>query len=290
MDRPRRPRLALPGWRCCSGFIGVLGFSFSLPATRLAVEELDATFVGLGRAVVAAALERRAAACVLRRARPRARAARPAGARGSGSGGRLPAVHRARPRELSSAHGAVIAGLLPAATASWPWCAPGAPRARLLGWPAARAWPRCSCSPPPRAPAVLRLATFYVLCAVALGALGYAEGGALARELGGCADDLLGAGAVDAGRRAVRGGGRGHRRTCPGGAVAWLGFAYVSLVSMFLGFFAWYAGLAAGGVAKIGRPAGPAVSDPHGRPLCSGRRWARPRSLRRWPRCQRGGD
>ena len=39
-----------------SGFLGVLAFSFSLPATRLAVEDLDPTFVGLGRALVAAAL------------------------------------------------------------------------------------------------------------------------------------------------------------------------------------------------------------------------------------------
>jgi len=34
---------------------------------------------------------------------------------------------------------------------------------------------------------------------------------------------------------------------------AWLGFAYVSVVSMFLGFFAWYAGLARGGVARVGQ-------------------------------------
>jgi len=38
-----------------------------------------------------------------------------------------------------------------------------------------------------------------------------------------------------------------------GGTGAWLGFAYVCLFSMFLGFFAWYAGLARGGVAKIGQ-------------------------------------
>ena len=37
------------------------------------------------------------------------------------------------------------------------------------------------------------------------------------------------------------------------GATAWLGFAYVSVISMFLGFFAWYAGLARGGVARIGQ-------------------------------------
>jgi drug/metabolite transporter (DMT)-like permease len=34
---------------------------------------------------------------------------------------------------------------------------------------------------------------------------------------------------------------------------AWWGFTYVSVISMFLGFFAWYAGLARGGVAKVGQ-------------------------------------
>jgi drug/metabolite transporter (DMT)-like permease len=35
------------------------------------------------------------------------------------------------------------------------------------------------------------------------------------------------------------------------GPTAWLGFAYVSVFSMFLGFFAWYRGLAVGGVARV---------------------------------------
>jgi drug/metabolite transporter (DMT)-like permease len=35
------------------------------------------------------------------------------------------------------------------------------------------------------------------------------------------------------------------------GGSAWLGFAYVAVVSMFLGFFAWYAGLARGGTARV---------------------------------------
>jgi drug/metabolite transporter (DMT)-like permease len=32
---------------------------------------------------------------------------------------------------------------------------------------------------------------------------------------------------------------------------AWFGFAYVSIVSMFLAFFAWYRGLAIGGVSRV---------------------------------------
>lgn len=35
------------------GFLGVLVFSLTLPATRLAVAEIDSNFVGLGRALVA---------------------------------------------------------------------------------------------------------------------------------------------------------------------------------------------------------------------------------------------
>ena len=34
---------------------------------------------------------------------------------------------------------------------------------------------------------------------------------------------------------------------------AWLGFAYVSIISQFLAFFAWYQGLAKGGVARVGQ-------------------------------------
>ncbi len=37
----------------------------------------------------------------------------------------------------------------------------------------------------------------------------------------------------------------------PVGSGAWLGFAYVSVFSMWLGFFAWYRGLALGGVVRV---------------------------------------
>jgi drug/metabolite transporter (DMT)-like permease len=92
----------------------------------------------------------------------------------------------------------------------------------------------------------------FILIAVALSAIGYAEGGALARELPGwqviCWAVVL-----------------SLPLTLPIGVVAalgselqadtgaWLGFAYVAAVSALLGFFPWYAGLARGGVAKIGQ-------------------------------------
>ena len=41
------------------------------------------------------------------------------------------------------------------------------------------------------------------------------------------------------------------RPAAPVAASAWLGFAYVSLVSMWIGFFAWYRGLALGGTLRV---------------------------------------
>ena len=104
---------------------------------------------------------------------------------------------------------------------------------------------------PGRRPA-LQAGDAFLLGAVVLCAIGYAEGGALSRTLGGpttiCWALVLAApltASVTALAIALTG--------LHAGATAWLGFAYVAVVSMFLGFFAWYAGLARGGVARIGQ-------------------------------------
>jgi len=154
--------------------------------------------------------------------------------------------------ELTSAHGAVIVGLLPAATAAMAvvragerpsrgfWLASGAGLVAVLAFAASQG----AGAPQP--------ADGLVLIAVALGALGYAEGGALARDLGGW-QTICWALVLSMPLVAPLALIAGVTRDVSGGAEAWLGFAYVSLVSMFLGFFAWYAGLARGGVAKIGQ-------------------------------------
>ena len=100
------------------GFVGVLAFSFSLPATRLAVEDLNATFVGLGRALVAAAL----AALLLawRRERVPDRRDLPRFALvGLGVVVGFPIFTSLALQHTSSAHASVVVGLLPAATAAW---------------------------------------------------------------------------------------------------------------------------------------------------------------------------
>jgi drug/metabolite transporter (DMT)-like permease len=233
------------------GFLGVLGFSGSLPATRVAVEELDASFVGLGRAVVAAALGG-VLLLVLRQPRPKRAQLGGLALVALGVVIGFPVFTAFALRELSSAHGAVIVGLLPAATAAMAvirggerpsrgfWLASG------LGLVAVLAFAATQGAGLPTA------ADGLVLVAVAFGALGYAEGGALSRELGGwqtiCWALLLSMPLVFPLAAAAAATG-----DLSGGAGAWAGFAYVSLVSMFLGFFAWYAGLARGGVAKIGQ-------------------------------------
>ena len=233
------------------GFIGVLGFSFTLPATRLAVEDLDATFVGLGRALVSALLAA-ALLVVMRERRPTREQAGRLGVVALGVVVGFPLLSALALRELTAAHGAVIVGLMPAATAIMAVLRAGEQPSRGFWLSSAAGLVAVLSFAALQGAGAPTVADLLVLAAVALGALGYAEGGALAREMGGwqviCWALLLAApllapvAAVAAARDGLH-----------AGADAWLGFAYVSLISMFLAFFAWYAGLARGGVAKIGQ-------------------------------------
>jgi drug/metabolite transporter (DMT)-like permease len=233
------------------GALGVLGFSFSLPATRLAVAELDPVVVGLGRALIAAALA--AALLAWRRERVPARAdLRRLLVVGLGVVIGFPIFSSLALRDLSAAHATVIVGLLPAATAVGAVLRAGEHPSRgfwvaaLLGLAAVLTFAAA------QGAGGIALADVYVLAAVALCALGYAEGGALARTYGGwqvicwalvlTAPFLVPVVAVAAARTGLQ-----------AGTDAWLGFAYVALISMFLAFFAWYRGLALGGVARIGQ-------------------------------------
>jgi drug/metabolite transporter (DMT)-like permease len=145
----------------------------------------------------------------------------------------------------------VLVGLLPAATA-----VAAVIRARerpsLAFWLASAAGLVCVLIFATAQGAGLTARDGLMLLAVAAGALGYAEGGALARELGGwrvicwalvlSLPVLVPAVALALGAHLPQASAR-----------AWLGFGYVSLVSMFLGFFAWYRAMALGGVARVGQ-------------------------------------
>jgi drug/metabolite transporter (DMT)-like permease len=232
------------------GFVGVALFSLSLPATRVAVEDLDATFVGLGRALVAAVLA--GALLAVRRERLPDRRDLPRFLLvGIGVVIGFPLLSALALRHLSSAHASVVVGLLPAATAVWAVARAGErpPRAFWLAVVAGLV-------------AVLAFAVtqgvdglagadLLVLGAVVLGGLGYAEGGVLSRRYGGW-QVICWALVLTAPFLVVP-----VALTLPDGlhgdVEAWTGFVYVAVVSMFVAFFAWYHGLALGGVAKIGQ-------------------------------------
>jgi drug/metabolite transporter (DMT)-like permease len=233
------------------GGLGVLGFSFSLPATRLAVEDLDPTIVGLGRALVAAVLA--AVLLAVRRERVPDRADFPRLAViGVGVVIGFPIFSSIALRELSSAHASVIVGLLPAATAAFAVLRAGERPGRGFWFAALAGLAAVLAFAATQGASGIGTGDLAVLAAVALGALGYAEGGALSRRYGGwqvicwalvfTAPALVPFVAVAIARDGIA-----------ASADAWLGFAYVALISMFLAFFAWYRGLAEGGVARIGQ-------------------------------------
>ncbi|WP_218148301.1 DMT family transporter [Lentzea xinjiangensis] len=233
------------------GALGVLGFSFSLPATRLAVAGLDPWFVAFGRALVAGVLAIGYLAL--------SRAPRPSVAQvgrlvvvAAGIVVGFPLFTSLALTTQTSAHGAVVIAVLPMSTAIWAvlraserppvafWLSSGAGLLAVLAFVATGGGLSGS----------FGVADLYLVIAVVLCGLGYAEGGALSRELGGARTvcwALVVSLPVTIPVSVVT--ADFSRAT----TVVWLSFGYVALISMFLGFFAWYAGLAAGGVAKIGQ-------------------------------------
>jgi drug/metabolite transporter (DMT)-like permease len=236
------------------GFVGVLAFSFTLPFTRVAVAAFDPLLVGAGRAVVAAAL----GALVLGVTRTRLPARRLwprilVVAAGVVVG--FPFLTSFALQTAPASHGAVVIGLLPAATAAVAVLR-GRERPSRLFWVASLAG----------AAAVitftvvsgggfggLHLSDLLLLGAVVAAATGYAEGGLLAREIGSwqvICWALVAASPVMVVLSAVS--LTAHPLDPAAVPVeAWLAFAYVALVSMFLGFFAWYRGLAIGPIATV---------------------------------------
>jgi drug/metabolite transporter (DMT)-like permease len=231
------------------GFIGVCCFSLTLPATRVAVPELGAVVVGLGRAVIAAVL----AGLVLALRREPFPAAHTAALVTTGLGVVIgfPLLSALALRTVPSVHGAVIAGFLPAATAVFATLRGGERPSGWFWFGSALGMVAIVLFAKAQGAGTLQLPDVLLFLAVAAGAYGYAEGARVSRALGGwrviCWSLVLTAPVLvlPVGYDIVhRGGLHAH-------AAAWAGFAYVAIVSMFVGFFAWYAGLARGGIARV---------------------------------------
>ncbi|WP_253943693.1 DMT family transporter [Nocardioides marmotae] len=233
------------------GLLGVAAFSLTVPFTRVAVDGLSPLFIGSGRAVVAAVL---AIACLVvsRQILPQGRQWPRLALVGGGVVVGFPLLTSFALTTAPASHGAVVIAVLPAATAVMTvlrgherpptafWAAAGAGAAAALVFASAQGGGWGS----------LHWADLMLFGAVMAAAVGYAEGGLLARELGAwqtvswalviCAPLMVGLTVVSA-----------AQETPHGTPQQWASFAYLGVVSMFLGFFAWYRGLAIGPMAQV---------------------------------------
>jgi drug/metabolite transporter (DMT)-like permease len=236
------------------GLAGVAIFSLTLPFTRLAVRELDPLFLALARALGAAVL----AAGWLRVRRvsfPERSALWPLAIVALGCVLGFPLLSSIAMRTVPASHGAVLAGMLPLATALY---------AALRGYerPSNGFWLVALLGSGlvvvfalSQGGGALQPADLLMFGAIVAAAAGYAEGGRVARTLGGqetiCWALVLAA--VPAAVLLAALEGDQLARLGSVGAASWLGFGYVTVGSMFIGFFFWYRGLALGGVARVGQ-------------------------------------
>ncbi|GAA2723312.1 DMT family transporter [Cellulomonas aerilata] len=230
----------------------MVAFSLTVPLTRLAaLDGLSPLFIGSGRAVVAAAVAATVLALTRQRVPSRNQWARLAVV-ASGVVVGFPLLTSYALTQAPASHGAVVIGLLPAATAVmavlrgnervavrfWMWAALGAVAVVVFA-----ALQNGGFESP-------HWADLFLFAAVACAAAGYAEGGLLARELG--AWQTVSWALLLAAPLMLALTGISVTEGPPAGTgVQWLAFAYLSLFSMYLGFFAWYRGLAIGPMTQV---------------------------------------
>jgi drug/metabolite transporter (DMT)-like permease len=238
------------------GFLGVAIFALTLPMTRLAVGTPEAPlmsglFVAMGRAAVAAALS--AAFLLATRAPlPRREDWWPLALTAGGVVFGFPLFTSIAMRYVQAVHASVIVGVLPLATALV-----GA----LLGCqrPSAGFW---ACALLGSALVVafsllrsgdglsLHLADTLLLAAMACAAVGYGWGARLSQRMR--AEHVI-CWALVISWPLTLPLALWTRPAAPLPASAWWAFGYVALFSMWIGFFAWYRGLALGGIARVGQ-------------------------------------
>lgn len=232
------------------GFLGVLGFSLTLPATRAAVAELDPTFVGLGRAVIAAILAM-IVLWITHQPIPKRQHWKSLVIVATGVILGFPLLSAWAMHQVPASHGAVITGLIPLMTAIAAIFQAGE-RPTLSFWLATIVGSTTVITYAFIAGAgQIQTADIILLAAGASAALGYAEGGKLAKTLGGW--QVISWALVLTSPFFALAVAITFKHNLTGSPSAWLGFSYISIVSQFLAFFAWYQGMKLAGVARVGQ-------------------------------------
>jgi drug/metabolite transporter (DMT)-like permease len=242
-------KASFEGWG--NGMLGVVIFSGSLPATRVAVAGFSPLFLTSARALIAALLGG-LLLFALREKRPARADLVPLCIVAFGVVVGFPLFTALALKHVTSAHSIVFVGLLPLATALF-GVLRGGERPGALFWlfsilgSATIAAFALSGSGAASFTGDLLMVAAIIVCG-----LGYAEGAVLSRRLGGwqviswalllSAPPMLLLAAL----------------TWPASldgipVPAWAGLAYVSVFSMLVGFVFWYRGLAIGGIASVGQ-------------------------------------
>ncbi|WP_460125563.1 DMT family transporter [Pseudomonas sp. S2_C03] len=237
------------GW--LNGLIGVLIFSGSLPATRVAVLEFDPVFLTVMRATIAGLLAL-GLLTLLKQQRPTRHQLLPLLIVALGVVVGFPLLTALALQYVTSAHSIVFIGLLPLATALFGVIRTGErPRPAfwlfsILGSMLVSGYALSQgLSANPTGDILMLLAVF------ACG-LGYAEGAKLSRTLGGW-QVISWALVLALPAMVLLSVWRAPASFTGVSLSAWFSLGYVSLFSMLIGFVFWYRGLAQGGIAAVGQ-------------------------------------
>ncbi|MEO9874655.1 MAG: DMT family transporter [Anderseniella sp.] len=237
------------GWG--SGLLGVIIFSGSLPATRLAVGDFSPLFLTSIRAVIAALLGV-ILLVLLRQSRPQRQDLGSLVIVALGVVVGFPLMTALALQHITSAHSIVFIGLLPLVTAMF-GVVRGGERPHPVFWlfsitgSALVAGFALSQSDNASLSGDLLMVAAIVLCG-----LGYAEGATLSRRLGGwqviswalvLSLPVMMIVALAVWPVTLQ------NISLP----AWISLGYVSVFSMLVGFVFWYRGLALGGIAGVGQ-------------------------------------
>jgi drug/metabolite transporter (DMT)-like permease len=235
------------------GAAGVIGFSGTVPATRVAAPVFGPVTLTFARIVIAAVLGAVTLAAGGRLRWPGRRHLAGLLAMGLGLAAGYPLFLALAVQKVPASHAAVVIALVPAATAvlSAARNSERLPRpfwlACLTGLVAVAGYAATSGG------ASARTGDLWLGAAVLSCAVGYVEGARVSRRIGAvpalcwamlllapAAAPLLAAAALT-------------RPATPVPASAWAGLGYAGVISMFAASMAWYRGLAAGGTARIGQ-------------------------------------
>jgi len=239
----------LSGW--LNGLLGVIIFSGSLPATRVAVLDMDPFFLTFLRASIAGFLAAGLTAG-FREKHPHRSQIVPLVIVALGVVVGFPLLTALALQHVTSAHSIVFLGLLPLTTAIF-GVLRGGERPRLAFWifSVFGSLLVVGFALSQNASASL-VGDLLMFAAIIVCGLGYAEGAKLTRELGGW-QVISWALIISLPFMLIASFTTRPESFSTFSTSAWVALGYVSLFSMLIGFIFWYKGLALGGIAAVGQ-------------------------------------